>query len=1028
MLQRPQGRGTGRGGRGGRGQGTSNRKKLALAVALLLIPWAQVASADSGSVRQQPDSVRTAANELHHHHAVDTPRYDDASVPAIEVAPDSPDDDDHEGRTRWPPSHYPKQHQQHAPPQDHHRGPHTIDKNLLSDNSHHHTTTNINHNNNNNNNNINNININRKTIPNDASALATLAPAQPVRAPHPQKRQWPKSVSTSGLASSQVERNLEDWEVEDFVLLATIDGDLYASNRRTGKELWHLEVDQPMIETRHHRANSSILDDDYEAIDHYIWAVEPVRDGAIYVWIPDSGIGLARTGFTMKRIVEDLAPFADEDPPVVYTGDKKTTLITLDAATGRVLKWFGSGGSHINQEESCLRPSALYNMDAPTECSSTGTITLGRTEYTVGIQRRDGRPIATLKFAEWVPNNYDNDLQQQYHTTLDSRYITSQHDGKVYAFDYNEARKASPRFRQTFSAPVARVFDVCRPWDAPSDSNPELVLLPQPPMPTHDEDVARMRSNSIFLNCTASGSWYAMSGRSYPLIIDAPTAQACLPDWPESAYSREYVGWGSLRKSLVGTHLLDSPMLNGARRQRTGVPTIDDGTAGDVQDDHPYLPIIAPEDELGGIVEKVKSLPQSAANSILDFISNPTLIIVFIVMLVVNENKLRRSYQRFRAKDFMEKFLIHPLKDEAPPKKSDELDDKGNTTPGYTAGHNDEAKAKKKETALDDLEERGQEKEQVVLPPKTAPPQPETDRETSVDVDPNAISPEKKKKAHRGRRGGVKHRKGGKMRDPNSTSQGDETTAKPVDDAVTNVMRYGGEPTTKRPGMEPNIMTVQPSDMQAVGGPIVRMGNIEVDTDVQLGSGSNGTLVFAGKFDGREVAVKRMLIHFYDIASQETKLLRESDDHPNVIRYYSQQAQDGFLYIALERCAASLAEEQRDPPSAALCCLEDKSRKIIPGGDFLKSLPREFVDSLGKQRKYTGNRTLDLLRALRNKRNHYEDMTDSLKRTVGALPEGYLAFWTFRFPELLLECWNVVWDVGWDTSDRFKEYYSPAGL
>jgi serine/threonine-protein kinase/endoribonuclease IRE1 len=59
------------------------------------------------------------------------------------------------------------------------------------------------------------------------------------------------------------------------------------------------------------------------------------------------------------------------------------------------------------------------------------------------------------------------------------------------------------------------------------------------------------------------------------------------------------------------------------------------------------------------------------------------------------------------------------------------------------------------------------------------------------------------------------------------------------------------------------------------------MGNIEVNTDEQLGTGSNGTLVFAGKFDGRAVAVKRMLIQFYDIASQETRLLRESDDHPN---------------------------------------------------------------------------------------------------------------------------------------------------
>jgi serine/threonine-protein kinase/endoribonuclease IRE1 len=120
-------------------------------------------------------------------------------------------------------------------------------------------------------------------------------------------------------------------------------------------------------------------------------------------------------------------------------------------------------------------------------------------------------------------------------------------------------------------------------------------------------------------------------------------------------------------------------------------------------------------------------------------------------------------------------------------------------------------------------------------------------------------------------------------------------------------------------------------------------------------------------------------------------------------------------------------KEPRDPPSAELLELERHAPEVTRG-DFLKLLPKEFVDSLGKQRKYTGSRMLDLLRALRNKRNHYEDMTESLKRQVGGLPDGYLAFWTVRFPKLLLVCWNVVYDVRWEETDRFREYYEPAGL
>lgn len=117
-------------------------------------------------------------------------------------------------------------------------------------------------------------------------------------------------------------------------------------------------------------------------------------------------------------------------------------------------------------------------------------------------------------------------------------------------------------------------------------------------------------------------------------------------------------------------------------------------------------------------------------------------------------------------------------------------------------------------------------------------------------------------------------------------------------------------------------------------------------------------------------------------------------------------------------------KEPRDPPSASLVELERNAPEVCRG-DFLKPLGKEFVDSMGKQRKYTGTRLLDLLRALRNKKNHYEDMPDQLKKHVGPLPDGYLSFWTRKFPNLLITCWNIVYEVQWDESDRFREYYEP---
>ncbi|KAG9302286.1 hypothetical protein G9A89_008777 [Geosiphon pyriformis] len=82
--------------------------------------------------------------------------------------------------------------------------------------------------------------------------------------------------------------------------------------------------------------------------------------------------------------------------------------------------------------------------------------------------------------------------------------------------------------------------------------------------------------------------------------------------------------------------------------------------------------------------------------------------------------------------------------------------------------------------------------------------------------------------------------------------------------------------------------------------------NSLVVSDTILGYGSHGTIVYQGTFEGRDVAVKRLLLDFYDIAYHEVSLLQESDDHPNVIRYYCKEQCDRFLYIALELCPASL--------------------------------------------------------------------------------------------------------------------------
>ncbi|XP_035613836.2 serine/threonine-protein kinase/endoribonuclease IRE1-like isoform X1 [Oncorhynchus keta] len=89
---------------------------------------------------------------------------------------------------------------------------------------------------------------------------------------------------------------------------------------------------------------------------------------------------------------------------------------------------------------------------------------------------------------------------------------------------------------------------------------------------------------------------------------------------------------------------------------------------------------------------------------------------------------------------------------------------------------------------------------------------------------------------------------------------------------------------------------------------MVRVGKIMFRPKNVLGHGAEGTIVYKGQFDNRAVAVKRILPECFSFADREVDLLRESDEHPNVIRYFCTERDRQFQYIAIELCAASLQE------------------------------------------------------------------------------------------------------------------------
>ncbi|PSR92301.1 hypothetical protein BD289DRAFT_364738 [Coniella lustricola] len=1057
-------------------------------------------------------------------------------------------------------------------------------------------------------------------------------------------------------------RRLEDWEVEDFVLLATIDGDLYATDRKSGRERWHISLGQPVVETIHHQINNTTPGTTGHVLDDTIWAVEPTNDGQIYMWAPGDDQGLVSTGLTMKALVGG-APSNNDALGIAYTGEKKTALLTLDAATGRAIKWFGPSASAVEQL-TCARPQdAMAGFDVE-ECNSR-TITLGRTEYTVGISHSQGSHIVTLKYAEWTPNLFDQDLLGQYSSTLDKLYITSRPDGRAYAFEYGSDTGRSQSFVQYYPSPIAKAFDVVRPirsFGDAEDANTQLVALPQPPPPPAFEHQEPGRDSKVFLNNTG-GNWFAMSGRAYPLITQAPLAPI---NRAELIELQDELSMKQLAKLLAGQHLLDNAWSKSSQRSLPRLPGLPETLPGShdynnnnhrnenrpKELDNPTMAVDAP-DPSSTVIDIVKKIPQDALQHTTDLFTNPAIWLILAIVLFV----YRKEFARFVAKG-LEGLVKDAQRYMKRKRMGLEVDNDWAADQSDPGRLDNESTDKERLNPKETVEESAQKAEvqvQTSVPDGTAE-QVALLHETVTTGTPvkgeGQVQPEKKKKAHRGRRGGKNHKK--KKLSPEA-SVGDGADSE-VDEAVDLAKTIGA----KSPIPEPNIQTL-PYRVEDVSNPILRIDDsLEVVEDQQLGTGSNGTVVYAGKWQDRPVAVKRMLRDFYDIASQETRLLREVDRHQNVIQYFAQLERGEFIYIALELCEASLADvmekpqqflqlaeagakdtlavlkqitkgldhlhslqivhrdlkpqnilitrdrntgrprilvsdfglckkleggqssfgattahaagtsgwrapelllddetpassgpilaessthsgahgsqgqevthrrvtrsidifslgivffyvltqgshpfdcgdkymreynirkgtynlakldvlgdysceakhlvgtmisanpkerpktkeilahpffwdartrllflcdvsdaferEPRDPPSWELEQLEDGAADVIKGGDFMAKLHKEFVDSLGKQRKYTGSRLLDLLRALRNKRNHYLDMPDALQKKVGSLPEGYLLYWTTRFPDLLLYCWRLVRELGWHEMEQFKEYYQP---
>lgn len=675
------------------------------------------------------------------------------------------------------------------------------------------------------------------------------------------------SGNSAGLSTPLNARSLQDWEVEDFVLLATVDGSIHARDRKTGAARWELEVEAPMVETTYHPQNKSALGQSKPEYD-FLWIVEPSRDGDIYIYNQGGLGGLQKLHLTVKQLVADMSPYESVDPAVVYNAEKRTKLYTVDATTGVINKVFGSGsGSAPSREPRCPKPGGLEVLDDE-ECGSRGSFVLGRTEYTITIQNRDTtEPICTLKYSEWGPNTRDGDLHSQYSSTMDNKYVFPLHDGSIFGWDYGQMMERQKSYTQKLSSPVVRVFDVARPSQS-DDPDPQLIVLPQPVGPI-DNDIYDPFSakNRIFVNHTEAGGWFAMSEMSYPLVTGKAKAAQCYnKDWLEWTSSIQSLSLAQRQEGVVGVHsLTEYETRQGSGLTISAPEHVDDNDSPvDIYDKSAFLPSIPNSSKI------IQSATSNAYDIILVFLFSLGLFFVY-----VNHGHILKRLRQIMEIGTSPTYVRQSLKsvsstpvaataswseDPAPIEAenveitieqaadSDIVTRQGTTTLLEPPPDNLRSRT-------NSLRERGRAEQATegkgvrIQEPSPGP----------GDDDEMGNPQPGKKKARRGKRGGAKRAKNRS----DSTHQSREEAEKPT----IEMLQQPEEPPAKIDPL-PVVPLAATEVNISMTGPIINIGHLSVDTDTILGFGGHGTMVFKGTFGGRDVAVKRMLKEFYDIVRQ----------------------------------------------------------------------------------------------------------------------------------------------------------------
>lgn len=93
---------------------------------------------------------------------------------------------------------------------------------------------------------------------------------------------------------------------------------------------------------------------------------------------------------------------------------------------------------------------------------------------------------------------------------------------------------------------------------------------------------------------------------------------------------------------------------------------------------------------------------------------------------------------------------------------------------------------------------------------------------------------------------------------------------------------------------------------------------------------------------------------------------------------------------------------EKEPADSPIVVRLETAGRAVVRTNWRMHISVPLQTDLRRFRTYKGNSVRDLLRAMRNKKHHYHELPPEVQETLGELPEGFVSYFTSRFPRLLL--------------------------